>query len=201
MSEEYPGDNTPNDLDSWYRKHGPAMYRFAMRLTDGNRALSEDLVQDAFVSMMGKDLSMIRKPEGLLISIVRRRHIDHVRADHRSATVSLDEHSDGPSLDGIDDESARRELALQVIAVACDPKHPDALILRWRAELRDTADARRANAFIVEQLGLDRLVDPITGAPRGFASARRYVENRLRMIRERVEQRPELLDAWRELDH
>jgi RNA polymerase sigma-70 factor (sigma-E family) len=47
-------------LDQLYRAHAPGALRFALMLT-GNRALSEDLVQEAFVRVAAK-LDVLREP-------------------------------------------------------------------------------------------------------------------------------------------
>jgi RNA polymerase sigma factor (sigma-70 family) len=56
-------------LDRLYRTHAPAALRFALMLT-GERELSEDLVQEAFVRVAAK-LDTLREPEAFAAYLTR----------------------------------------------------------------------------------------------------------------------------------
>jgi RNA polymerase sigma-70 factor (ECF subfamily) len=63
----------------------PEVYRYAVRLTGGDRALAEDLVQDACVDLVRVDRSggAAELGVGWLIVVVRRRYLDHLRRTDR----------------------------------------------------------------------------------------------------------------------
>ena len=63
----------------------PEVYRYAVRLTGGDRALAEDLVQDACVDLVRADRSggAAELGVGWLIVVVRRRYLDHLRRTDR----------------------------------------------------------------------------------------------------------------------
>lgn len=59
--------------------------RYALRLTDGNRAAAEDLVHDAYLAMVRSwnDGSVDRLETGWLIVAVRHRFLNSIRGDRR----------------------------------------------------------------------------------------------------------------------
>jgi RNA polymerase sigma factor (sigma-70 family) len=82
-------------LDRLYRAHAPAALRFALMLT-GERELSEDLVQEAFVRVAAK-LDSLREPQAFAAYLTRAvanlakshfRHQQVVARHERSVDVS-----------------------------------------------------------------------------------------------------------------
>ncbi|TPW14178.1 MAG: RNA polymerase sigma-70 factor, ECF subfamily [Acidimicrobiaceae bacterium] len=82
------------------------VHRSATRLTRGDRAAAEDLVQDAFVQLVraARNGSVDEVGIGWLLTAVRRRHIDRLRSAEREnrrlrlvASSPSPQHSDGCS--------------------------------------------------------------------------------------------------------
>jgi RNA polymerase sigma-70 factor (ECF subfamily) len=82
---------TPDDLLALYDRTIDEVYRYASRLTAGDPARTDDLVQDTYLSMLrriqsGKpvDLSV-----GYVITSCRNRFLDGIKADRRRAKREL----------------------------------------------------------------------------------------------------------------
>lgn len=71
------------DLGVLFEEAFDSVYRYAARLTGTNRALAEDLVQDAFVQLLRavRAGSVSEVGTGWLTTSIRNRFIDHVRRD------------------------------------------------------------------------------------------------------------------------
>ena len=66
-----------------YRRVGGSMFRAAFSIT-GDRAVAEDLVQEAFASVLGRDApEQLENPEGYLYRTARNLALDHVRRTQR----------------------------------------------------------------------------------------------------------------------
>jgi RNA polymerase sigma factor (sigma-70 family) len=73
------------------RCYGDIAYRMACHLTQGNEALSRDLVQDAFVKIWKSgDLQNLDSFKGWMYRILHNLYIDHLRRQSRNATFSYD---------------------------------------------------------------------------------------------------------------
>ena len=73
------------DVDALLDRALPEVYRYAIRLTGGDRSAAEDLTQDAFVELARH---LRARPEdaldvGWLIVVVRRRWVDRLRKRQR----------------------------------------------------------------------------------------------------------------------
>ncbi|GLZ01993.1 sigma-70 family RNA polymerase sigma factor [Actinoplanes sp. NBRC 103695] len=87
-----------------YAAHAPILINYLLRLTMGNRALAEDILQETLVRAWNHP--EVRTADGQwsrgwLITVARRIAIDHIRADRVRATDVLDERIDEPP-DGVD---------------------------------------------------------------------------------------------------
>ncbi len=94
----------PIDPSGWVEEHGDALFQYAVvrvRATD----LAEDLVQETFLAAIDA-LDQFREESRIrtwLISILRRKIVDHYRAQAKEA----DAHQEAVSLQGHRDERLR----------------------------------------------------------------------------------------------
>jgi len=82
-----PGHD-PTQLVDLVERAAPEVFRYAVRLTGGDRALAEDLVQDACVDLVRASATVTETAPlgvGWLIVVVRRRYLDHLRRTGRDA--------------------------------------------------------------------------------------------------------------------
>lgn len=63
----------------------PDLYRYAVRLTGGDRALAEDLVQETCLALVRelRASPTARLETGWLVVVLRRRYLDHLRGMRR----------------------------------------------------------------------------------------------------------------------
>jgi RNA polymerase sigma-70 factor (sigma-E family) len=125
-------------IDELYREHAAGMIRLAMVLT-GNRAVAEDVVQDAFLGLHRRWLRLHDPARAL--SHLRTSVINGCRAVHRSRRISWLARppydppvwsAEAAAIDGED----RREL---LAAVASLPRRQrEILALRFYLDLSDT---------------------------------------------------------------
>ncbi len=140
------GRTSAGGLATLYEQHSPAAYRLAYLLV-GEPALAEDLVQDAFVRLIGRFTSL-RDPDAfdaylrrtvinLSHSTLRRRGVE--RAQLRQHAVLTARTGTGPSAGQRDVETAD-ELWRQLQHLA--PRQRTALVLRYYEDLSEqqTAD-------------------------------------------------------------
>ncbi len=127
-----------------YERHAPSAVRLAYMLT-GERELAEDLVQDAFVKVLGR-FDDLRHPDAfeaylrrtiinLTHSTFRRRRLERAHAARERQQVATTSTTWEPDLVGQD------ELWLRLQRLA--PRQRAALVLRYYFDLpeRDTAEA------------------------------------------------------------
>ena len=141
-------------LEELYERHAPAAGRLAYLLT-GDRALAEDLVQEAFVRLVGR-FRHLRVPDAfeaylrrtivnLHTSHLRRRRLERVFLEREKASAR-------PADPGMPDLGAREELwrALQ----ALPSRQRAAVVLRFYEDLseRETADALGSSPAAVKSL-------------------------------------------------
>jgi RNA polymerase sigma-70 factor (sigma-E family) len=133
-----PGGGVLADL---YERHAPAAGRLAYLLT-GDRVLAEDLVQEAFVRVVGR-FRHLRVPDAfeaylrrtivnLHTSQLRRRRLERAYLEREGRTEAS---TTNPDVD------AREELWREVLALP--PRQRAAVVLRFYEDLseRETADA------------------------------------------------------------
>jgi RNA polymerase sigma-70 factor (sigma-E family) len=125
----------PRGLEELYVRHAPDAVRLAYLLT-GDRALAEDLVQDAFVKVAGR-LGHLRSPEAFYPYLRRtivnlsKNHFRH-RAVER-AYVSRAESGDVP-MDGAEGRVVAHE-SMRRALLELPPRQRAALILRFYEDL------------------------------------------------------------------
>ena len=147
-------------LDELYRTHAPEALRLAYLLT-GDRALAEDLAQDAFVKVLGRfhDLRnrdafwwyLRRTVVNLANSHFRRRRVERAWL----ARQRVEEGSETPSDLGDRDRMRRALLSLR-------PEQRAAIVLRYYEDLSeaDTAEALGVAVGTVKSMvsrGMQRL--------------------------------------------
>lgn len=112
------------------------VYRSASRLTGGNRAEAEDLVQDAFVRLVraARDGSVQEVGVGWLITTIRRRHIDQLRSIDREGRRLRLVASNHASPDHMATGADRRDESGALLAVLSD-RERTALVLRYVEDL------------------------------------------------------------------
>ena len=119
--QRWPVGSEP-ELLAFHDRSADEAYRYAARLTRGNRAAAEDLVQDAFVKLVrsARDGSVTEVGIGWLITVIRHRFVDVLRSAERekrrmqlvvvnAATTYTTPSGPSAILDGLD---ARQRAAL-----------------------------------------------------------------------------------------
>ena len=76
---------TPDGVIDFFRHVSSDVHRYVSRLTGGDRQLTEDLVQDAFYSLVRQSRrgSLSEVEPGWIMTTARNRFIDHVRSVDR----------------------------------------------------------------------------------------------------------------------
>ena len=78
-----------------YDRYGHRAYALAYRVV-GNRALAEDVVQEAFLGLWrsaGRFQPERGTPQTFLLTLVHRRAVDRVRSERRRSTEQLSDHT------------------------------------------------------------------------------------------------------------
>jgi RNA polymerase sigma-70 factor (sigma-E family) len=128
-------------LAELYERHAPAASRLAYLLT-GDRAFAEDLVQEAFVRVVGR-FRHLRVPDAFdayLRRTVVNLHTSHLRR-RRLERAYLEREGRVPTETAMPDVGAREDLWRAVLALP--PRQRAAIVLRFYEDLseRETADA------------------------------------------------------------
>ena len=78
---------TPDGVIDFFRHVSTDVHRYVSRLTAGDRQLTEDIVQDAFFSLVrqSRDGLLSEVEPGWIMTTARNRFIDHVRSRGREA--------------------------------------------------------------------------------------------------------------------
>ncbi|WP_326550868.1 sigma-70 family RNA polymerase sigma factor [Micromonospora sp. NBC_01813] len=102
-----------------YETHGPILLNYLLRLTGGNRALAEDVLQETLVRAWNHPEARADDGQwsrGWLITVARRIAIDHIRSSQGRPTERLDEHVEDrhTPVDGTDQLLNRREVRAAV---------------------------------------------------------------------------------------
>jgi RNA polymerase sigma-70 factor (sigma-E family) len=146
-------------LDELYRRHAPEAARLAYLIT-GDRALAEDLVQDAFVRMYGR-FRDLRNPDAFAAYLRRtvvnlaRSHFRHLKVER--AYVAREGMRPAPASP---DLGAREEMWQALLRLP--ERQRTAIVLRYYEDLSEaeTADAMRCPKGTVKSLvsrGIERL--------------------------------------------
>lgn len=140
-----------SSLAELYVRYAPEALRLAYLLT-GDRSLSEDLVQDAFVKLSGR-LLHVRDPHGLH-AYLRRTMVNLSRSHYRRAAIErrFAERQIGPQPVGGPDVAERERLreALKTLP----ERQRIAVVLRYYEDLSEaqTADLMRCRMSAVRSL-------------------------------------------------
>jgi RNA polymerase sigma-70 factor (ECF subfamily) len=153
------------DLDALFRAHATPLLRLAVVLT-GDRALAEELVQDAFVRLLR---SGSIPATGAELAYLRRTVINLSHGHHRHLAVVRRRSNEPPAnAEAAEHEAVRRDAQRRVAAAvrALPTRQRDCTVLHYYADLTDTAIAEtlgigtgsvkthlhRARAALAEQL-------------------------------------------------
>lgn len=141
-------------LAGLYERHAPAAGRLAFLLT-GDRALAEDLVQEAFVRVAGR-FRHLRVPdafEAYLRRTIVNLHTSQLRR-RRLERAYLERERGGarPEPAAMPDLGVREELWIALLALPA--RQRVAVVLRYYEDLseRETADALRCSLAAVKSL-------------------------------------------------
>ena len=76
---------TPEGVIDFFRHVSTDVHRYVSRLTGGDRQLTEDIVQDAFFSLIRQSRNglLLEVEPGWIMTTARNRFIDHVRSVDR----------------------------------------------------------------------------------------------------------------------
>ncbi len=161
-----PAVTDPGRLGKLYRQHAAGAVRLAFLLT-GDRALAEDLVQDAFVRLVGlfRDL---RNPDAFewylrrTVVNLARSHFRHVRVERRFVE------GQGPGETHVEasPDPGERD-ALWRALLMLPERQRTAIVLRYYEDLSEaqTADVMQCPVGTVKSLvsrGMDRLRQLVT---------------------------------------
>jgi RNA polymerase sigma-70 factor (sigma-E family) len=148
-------------LDDLYRRHAPDAVRLAYLLT-GDRALAEDLTQEAFVRMFGR-FRDLRNPDAFG-AYLRKTVVNLTRSHFRRVKVErayvARERTMSTTTSSQPDVAARDEMWQALLRLP--ERQRTAVVLRYYEDLSEaqTADAMRCPQGTVKSLvsrGLDRL--------------------------------------------
>lgn len=145
---------TQGRLAELYLRHGPAAQRLAFLLT-GDRAHAEDLVQEAFVRVVGR-FGHLRVPdafEAYLRRTIVNLHTSQLRRKRlERAWLERERGAGGPAADAMPDVGARQELWRAVLELP--PRQRAAIVLRFYEDLseRETADVLRCSPAAAKSL-------------------------------------------------
>ena len=140
-------------VDGLYRDHGGAAFRVAYLLT-GDRARAEDLVQEAFVRILGR-VRQIREPELLRAyltrSIVNLAKNEYRRQGRLRAFLSSGRATE-PATTSLPEVEVRDEVHTQLLRLP--PRQRAALVLRYCEDLSeaDVAEALGTSPKAVRSL-------------------------------------------------
>lgn len=162
-----PIDDPANIARQWFQSYGDDLFAFAMRRL-GRTSFSEDLVQDTFISAIEslRRGEHVESPRGFLVTILRRKIIDHLRRERRrteamtslepreSCSLSGDYESDSGFLPDVSPDEFRSKLR------DCVAKLP--LPMRQAFELR-----------VIRRLDVTEAAD-LLGVTRNALAARLY---------------------------
>lgn len=159
METESERTDAGGRMGALYAEHAPDAIRLAYLLT-GNRALAEDLVQDAFVRMFGR-FRDLRNPDAFgaylrkTVVNLSRSHFRRLRVERAYAE------REAPAREARGPEVGAREEMWQAL-LRLSERQRAAIVLRYYEDLSEaeTADAMRCPVGTVKSLvsrGIERL--------------------------------------------
>ena len=76
---------TPEGVIAFFRLVSAEVHRYVSRLTGGDRQLTEDIVQEAFLALVRQSRGglLVEVERGWIMTTARNRFIDHVRSSNR----------------------------------------------------------------------------------------------------------------------
>lgn len=138
-------------LGELYARHAPEALRLAYLIT-GDRALAEDLVQDAFVKVTGRLLHL--RSSGMFHSYLRVTVVNLARSHGRRKAVerSFAERTAAPGPVGAFDPSDRDELRTALLSLPI--RQRTAVVLRYYEDLSESqvAEVMRCRPTAVRSL-------------------------------------------------
>ena len=148
-------------LAELYERSAPAGYRLAFLLT-GDRALAEDLVQEAFVRFVGR-LDHLREPEAF-DAYLRRTIVNLSKNAHRRRAIerSYLERRTAELREGHQDRDVSEFESMRAALMALPERQRAALVLRYyedlpEAEIADLLRCRRPTVRTLVARGLENL--------------------------------------------
>jgi RNA polymerase sigma-70 factor (sigma-E family) len=165
MTEVERDEGARGRLAELYAQHAPEAARLAYLIT-GDRALAEDLVQEAFVRMFGR-FRDLRNPDAfgpyLRTTVVNlsRSHFRHAKVER----AYVEREGSAPRPGVVPDLGAREEMWQALLRLP--ERQRTAVVLRYYEDLSEaeTADAMRCPLGTVKSLvsrGIGRLRDEMT---------------------------------------
>jgi RNA polymerase sigma-70 factor (sigma-E family) len=156
-------------LSELYVAHAPDALRLAFLLT-GDRTLAEDLVQDAFVRLIGR-LRHLREPDAFW-AYLRRTIVNLATSHFRHARVErayLERVTTAPS--AVTNANDALDEAMHRVLLALPQRQRAAIVLRFYEDLSDvqTAAVLRCSPGTVRSLtsrGMRTLREGLEGVPR-----------------------------------
>lgn len=115
------------EFDSLYGRLLPIVYGYFLRRVGGDVALAEDLTQETFLAAVRGLPAAIESPEAWMMTVARRRFIDHLRRKQRRPRIvsdRVDLRQEGFPPDWSDDE--RR---ISIALARLKPSHRLVLVL------------------------------------------------------------------------
>jgi RNA polymerase sigma-70 factor (sigma-E family) len=165
----HDGSLERNSLGDLYVRHAPEGIRLAFLIT-GDRAMAEDLVQEAFSRLVGR-LRHLRDPSAF--DAYLRRTIVNLSTSHfrhrRVERAYLEREAAAPSREGNPNEAL--DEAMHAVLLRLPQRQRAAIILRFYEDLSDvqTAEILRCSAGTVRSLvsrGMKTLRSELEGVPR-----------------------------------
>jgi RNA polymerase sigma-70 factor (ECF subfamily) len=118
-----------------YDRTAPELYRYASRLTGGNRQQTQDLVQDTYVHLIQRVRDGRVDPQqiaiGWLIQSCRQRYLEQVRRQRRRRT--REQRAGGLRITTTDEMSPGGDATAALAALT--PEHRTVLVLRYVDDL------------------------------------------------------------------
>lgn len=133
---------TDDDLLALYERTVEELYRYASRLTGGDRAWADELVQDTYLAVLKRIRAGVDEPVdvGWLIVSCRHRFLDQIKQDRRSRARERRAAPPEPTHDA-------QGHAIDALAEV-PAEHRAALVLRYLDDLTVNDVARELNRSV-----------------------------------------------------